>query len=97
MSVVCLLATIVLLCWSLVVRPSGAQCPPRWYVNGVRPSGEYECRPAPGGDPDSDGTFGRPDITPFDPSVIVGRVRCRHGQAPIVIDERTVACATVPR
>lgn len=92
MSIACLVATIFLLCWAMATRPAGAQCPPRWYVNGVRATGEYECRPVPAGDPDADGTWQHPDVTSFNDLVISGQIYCRPGTVPLVFDERTVGC-----
>jgi hypothetical protein len=96
-SVLCLIITLALLCWTIAAHPSGAQCPPRWYVNGVRPSGAYECRPAVTADPDNDGTWGHRDVTPYDPAVIRGQIYCEAGTRSVVIDERTVACRAVDR
>lgn len=95
-AAVCLLVTIALICWAVATRPSGAQCPPRWYVDGVRPDGSYQCRPVPL-HPETDATWQHPDITPFDDRVIGGQIYCGAGTVPLVIDERTVACRAVRR
>jgi hypothetical protein len=49
-DVTALLASIFLLCWACATRPTHARCPPDWWINGVRPSGELGCRPADGRD-----------------------------------------------
>ena len=43
-DLVCALATVVALCCASVIRPQHARCPATWYVNGIRPSGVFECR-----------------------------------------------------
>jgi hypothetical protein len=45
-DLVCAIATVVALCCAAVTRPQHARCPPGqgWYVNGIRPSGRFECR-----------------------------------------------------
>jgi hypothetical protein len=96
-AVTCLFITIVLLCWAFVSRPQGAQCPPHWYVDGVRPSGSFRCRPVPAGNPDNDGTWGHRDTTPFDDRSISGQLYCSAGLVPLVLDERTVGCRRVAR
>lgn len=49
-DVLAALASIFLLCWSCALRPTRARCPDAWWVNGVRPSGVWGCRPADGRD-----------------------------------------------
>lgn len=91
-DVVSLLATIALLCISMVMRPTHARCPIGWYVNGVRPSGGFQCLRAPTGDPDYDGTWGHPDRTIDHPGDLRGRIYCTGGATPIVVDDRAVGC-----
>lgn len=92
------LASIVLLCWAMVTRPTGAVCPEHWYVSNLRPSGLYECRRAPGGDPLYDGAAGYPDRTVDRPGWYIGRIYCTGGSHPIVVlaardgDARVVGC-----
>lgn len=92
------LLSIALLCCSAVVRPAAARCSEGFYVNGVRPSGVYECRRAPGGDPLYDGLVGYPDRTVDRPGWYRGRIWCGTGAVPIVVlayrdgDARRVGC-----
>lgn len=90
------LLSIVLLCCSMAMRPAGARCPARWYLNGVRPSGVYECRRVPGGSPLYDGAGGFPDRSVDRPGWYRSRVRCTGGSRPIVVlgdgEARTVGC-----
>lgn len=88
----CALASVLLLCCAAATRPRVAWCPPDWYVNGVRPSGLYECRRAPGGEPLYDGAAGYPDRTVDRPGWLVGRIYCTGGSRPVVVTERVVGC-----
>lgn len=83
-EVACTIASIVLLIWCFLVRPTEWHTAPGWYMNGVRPDGWFEMRPAPGGNPEDDGTFGRPDVTPVDERFLVGRIWCTGGATPRV-------------
>lgn len=85
------LASACLLVWALATHPHRAQCPRGWFVNGVRPSGSFEClrdrdpsagERAPSGGHDS----------------ISGRIMCDAPSfMPRVRDERTVSCgSTIP-
>lgn len=77
---------IVLVC--AVLQPTRVRCPHGWWVNGVRPSGAFECRKTP-----------RSIVTPSAAEVheidsdwmIAGDLYCGE-QLPIVVDERTVGC-----
>lgn len=90
--------SVALLCCSAVRRPAAARCPVGWYVNGVRPTGVYECRRAPGGNPLYDGAAGYPDRTVDRPGWYRSRVYCTGGARPIVVlagrerDARVVGC-----
>lgn len=92
------LLSIALLCCSIVTRPSTAACPMGSYVNGVRPSGVYECRRKPSGNPLYDGAAGYPDRTVDRPGWYRGRIYCTGGSRPIVVlayrdgDARVVGC-----
>lgn len=90
------IATVALLCCSTVARPKHARCARTWYVNGVRPSGVFECRPAAGGDPRFDGVFGTPDRARDRPGWLRSRIHCTNGTHAIVVlgdrENRTVGC-----
>lgn len=94
----CLWLTLVMLCCGAVKRPTRAACPRGWYVDGVHPSGVYECRRAPGGNPLYDGAAGYPDRTGDRPGAYRGRIWCRAPRRPSVTlavrdaDARIVGC-----
>lgn len=85
-----LFVSLWLFMWAAAARPDHAQCPARWFVNGIRPSGVFEClrdrapnagERAPSGGHDS----------------ISGRITCGPSFMPTVRDERSVACgSTIP-
>ncbi len=77
-----------LLCCSVVTRPAEARCVASAYVNGVRPTGVYECRRTPGGDPLYDGAAGYPDRTVDRPGWYRGRVWCGRRRPIVVLAER---------
>lgn len=84
------LVTLWLFVWALAAHPDHAKCPPHWFVNGVRPSGSYECLRDRG-----------PELDERAPSAghdsITGRISCSPSFMPIVRDERSVACgSTIP-
>ena len=83
-------ATLWLFVWALAAHPDHAKCPPSWFVNGVRPSGVYEC--LRDRDPEA------PDRTTSDGhDSIRGRIVCSPTFMPTVRDERSVACgSTIP-
>ena len=87
----CAAATVAILCRGAVTRPRRARCPLGWYVEGIRPSGSFDCRRRPGGDPLYDGAGGYPDRAVDRPGAIGGRIYCA-GDRPIVVDARTVGC-----
>lgn len=82
-----LFVSAALLTCSAVTQPSSARCPAGWYLNGVRQTGVYECRRAPGG---------APDRTVDRLGWYRSRVWCTGGTRPIVVLEdreaRTVGC-----
>ena len=78
-----------------LLAPAIARCPPGWYVNGVRPSGIYECRPVLGR-PERDISDARARLESGDSRAITGRLRCTGGDSPVVIDSRTVGCRRIP-
>lgn len=97
-DVACAWLTVALLCCSMTVRPTMAACAEGFYVNGIRPSGVYECRRTPGGNPLYDGAAGYPDRTVDRHGWYRGRIWCTSGQRPIVVlayhdrDARVVGC-----
>lgn len=77
---------------TLVSAPTDGKCPERWWVNGVRPDGRYQCFPAPVG-PDErlpSGIVVDHSVQP--PGVVDGRVFCTVGKLPVVLDSRTIGC-----
>ena len=81
---------------SLFVRPERAQCPPGWFVEGVRRDGGTHCRRVIPDDPldwpgDDRRDRGRRDVKPDDTSLPM-QIYCTGGSVPIVVDERTVGC-----
>jgi hypothetical protein len=82
----------ILVCCAL--QPTHARCPRGWYLDdGVRRSGVYTCGRDLVGDPNRDGTYGRPDISVKPPGEIWGRIYCTGGSHPIVSDDNvTVGC-----
>lgn len=83
------LAGLVVVLVGVFARPDRIHCPPRWYPEGVRPSGWTDCRPTPPHDCPSahecdDG--GKPWRLPM-------RVYCTGGSIPIAGDDgSTVGC-----
>ena len=71
--------------------PSRATCDRGWYVDGIRPSGRYDCRRAPIGDDVRLPSGLVEDRSVQSPGVLDGRIFCTTGQ-PRVVDERTVEC-----
>lgn len=84
----CWWLSVALLCCSALARPVAATCVPGFYVNGVRPSGVYECRRVPGGNPLYDGAAGYPDRTVDRPGWYRGRVYCGARRPIIVLARR---------
>lgn len=82
-------ATLYLAVWALAAHPTRAQCPKGWFVNGVRPNGAYACLR------DRD-----PSLDEHAPSAghdeIDGRITCLPTFMPLVRDERSVWCSTIP-
>lgn len=88
--------SIALIAIACVMHPvrhiTRAQCPPTMFVNGIRPSGFFQCLPKPGGDPDDDGIIGHPDLAADPDGELYGRLWCTGGSHPIIVDSRTVGC-----
>lgn len=88
-DVVDALLSVVILLIAFAIRPDHARCPERWHNDGIRPGGRFSCVPSPVGDPDMDGTFGRPDVSIVPPGRLEGRIYCSR---PVVVDDRTMGC-----
>lgn len=87
------LASLALIAIAFVVRPQRARCPDRHDLRtGIRRSGAFECWPAVRGDPEYDGTWGKPERGIQPPGIVAGQIYCRAPAIPIVLDNRTVAC-----
>lgn len=89
--VIIALVSLLLHLWDVIVRPQRATCPAAWYAEGVRPSGETTCRPAPPpncGEPTGEYTAPCPD----DERELQREIYCTGGTQPIVVDSRTVGC-----
>lgn len=86
------IANVVVLCIAMALHPAAGRCPRGWHHDGVRRSGAFACTHDPVGDPDWDGTHGRPDRSVVPPGELRGRVYCTGGAAPIVVDDRAVGC-----
>lgn len=84
-SVLCLLV-------AMAIHPTRARCPDGFYVEGVRSWGGFTCHRQPVGDPNLDGTYGRPDVSVEPGGELAGRLYCTGGAVPIVVDSRTVGC-----
>ena len=76
---------------ALAMQPERAECPRGFYVNGVRPSGRYECRPSPYRFPAEVNLPNMWDWTPDPPGAFTAQIKCKHG-TPRVVDSRRVAC-----
>lgn len=78
---------------AMCTHPSRANCPDGHDLRmGIRRSGDFECWSRPVGDPDYDGTFGKPERSVQPGPVYRGRIYCTGGAQPIVVDYRTVGC-----
>lgn len=76
-----------------VLRPRAARCPESFDLRtGVRADGRFECWPRPSGPLDYDGTWGKPDRSVQPEGVIGGRIWCKGGTRPVVVDARAVGC-----
>lgn len=88
-EILCLIASVAILCWSMATHPSRVECPRGWYAEGVRPDGETRCRPTPARD--------CPTTAQCDdgwlPGALEDRVWCVGGTVPVVDDDgRVVSC-----
>jgi len=85
-------ASLVILALSALWRPDHAQCPAHWWMEGVRPTGAFDCRRVPIGDDTWDAKHGERDHSYQPPGVIYGRIYCRAGMRPSAIDFERVVC-----
>jgi hypothetical protein len=81
---------VILLLVAIAVSPRRAECPRGYWLNGVRPSGAFECV-----------RDGRPELDNehSDLHRVSGRLDCLPSFMPIVVDDRHAACAgasTIP-
>lgn len=86
------LVSVVLLLWSMALKPDRLTCPPGWYLmDGVRRDGSFSCqRPPIGGDED---VYTGHDSAVDQPGVLRSRVHCTGGARPVIWhDGRTVGC-----
>jgi hypothetical protein len=87
------LISALVLCAVMATHPTQATCPEGWYVEGVRPSGRYYCRPR-SKLPDH-ASRGREQNDPPDPATdheIHGDLYCTGGKIPIVESANIVGC-----
>lgn len=81
---------VILLLVAFVFSPRRAECPRGYWINGVRPSGSFECvRDA------------RPELDNEHSELhhVEGKLDCPPSFMPIVVDDRHAACAgasTIP-
>lgn len=88
----CTLFSMAALSYGVMRRPARIVCPVGWHNNGVRmATGIVVCTRNPIGDPDWDGTFGRPDRSVEPPGFWMTRIYCPR-TLPLVIDDRLVQC-----
>lgn len=73
------------------MTPTRASCPAGWWVEGIRPSGAYDClSPVPPCCGDATGPCEKIPCPKLDR--IDGRIYCTGGSIPIVVDNATVGC-----
>lgn len=89
-DLLCSVFTVLLLCCAMVARPTRARCPAGWYVNGVQPSGSFECRPVLG-KPENDLLDAVRRVVIDDERRLGGRLYCTGGATPRQ-DGRSVWC-----
>lgn len=83
-------ASLLVLVVGACARPHRAACPPgRDLRVGVRRTGVFECWSAPAGDPDWDGTFGRPERGVQAGDSILGKIYCGPGEVPVILFRRS--------
>lgn len=84
--------SVFLLLFSAVFKPTDAQCPRGWFVEGIRPSGYFYCKPSPTGGAYSGGFEQLDDGSIQPPGYLHGRLYCPHGTQPIVVTYLRVDC-----
>jgi len=72
-------------------RPTHGTCPMGWHHEGIDASGRFHCIPHLTG-PDWEGP-GHADLAIQPQGRIDGHLCCALHQIPVVVDERSVACA----
>lgn len=82
-------ATLYLFVWALAAHPTHAKCPRGWFMNGIRPNGAYACLRDRAPAADERAPSGGHDE-------IDGRIICKPSFMPIVLDERSARCSTIP-
>lgn len=75
--------TLLVVLSGLMLRPTRGMCPAGWHNEGARRSGVYSCR--------RDTADG-----PFKPGEIFGVVYCDDRDQPVVVDQRTITCRSIP-
>lgn len=83
-DVLAVLVSIALLSIACAMRPIHGRCPASWWVDGVRPSGEYRCAYSA-----DDRDWPTIDAWPVE---IESRIYCTGGARPIVVNARSVGC-----
>lgn len=79
-EIACAVASFLLLCGAMILRPTSAECPSGWGLRmGVRSDGHFECWRAPVGDEDWQWSSGRPDQSVQPPGVLRSRIYCTGG------------------
>lgn len=88
------LSTLITIAVLVVVAPTKQFCEPGYYVDGVDPTGWYQCRQTPTlqHDEESPPHWRPADDLPGEGNEYRGRVWCTGGQMPIVVNEKTVGC-----
>jgi hypothetical protein len=87
-DVLCAVATVLLLLWGQIARPTSARCAPGWWLPEGARDGVLRCRPVP---------LGREDDGAQPPGEIRMRVYCTGGSRPIFDASGVgVACQRAP-
>jgi hypothetical protein len=80
------LVSLLLLLVASMLRPTRANCPPRWWLHeGVRATGEFQCAPLPP-EPIGDRDLGFHDVE------LRSRIYCTGGHRAITVDGVAVGC-----
>lgn len=81
LSTTLLVVTLLLGTLGHLPASSRVRCPAGWYVNGVRPGGDFECRPVVG-EPENDILDAVRRRAIADDRALAGRVYCTGGATP---------------